>query len=105
MTTIRKDAHYVTQMNCFKVVPGRQQELIDRLIEFHKVWWSRQPGHVSVATHKSLDGAMVFNYVQYASKEQLDAAHSDPEFFRHLDTFKHLFSESAPKLYDVVDIQ
>lgn len=105
MMTIQKNNSIVTQMNYFKVVRGCQQELVDRLIRFHAEWWSRQPGHIAVATHKSLDGTMVFNYVQYASQEQLDAAHRHPAFWKHRNSFAHLIIESDPKTYAVTDIQ
>jgi len=104
MVTIRQDGDYVTQINFFRVAPERQQQLVDRLAEFHALFMAKQPGFVAIAMHQSVDGTMVVNYVQWASQEQLDAVHRDPAFLRRFDSFKHLFIEATPKIYEVVDI-
>jgi hypothetical protein len=47
----------------------------------------------------------VVNYVQWADKERLAAAHHSPEFRKKWPRFGELVREVEPALYDVVEIE
>lgn len=63
MPAIAKHNHVLTVIIIFAVEPARQQELIDKIIEFLEVV-KQQPGFVSSSIHKSTDGVGVMNYAQ-----------------------------------------
>lgn len=68
MPTIGTDNGLVTQINVFSVEPGRQQELVDSLVETVRAA-AALDGWVSASVHRSHDGRKVTNYVQYESRE------------------------------------
>jgi quinol monooxygenase YgiN len=97
----KNEKNYVTQINTIKCRPENQQELIRRMIAQAEDVMARQPGCVSITLHRSLDGTHVVNYVQWRSRELLDAAHAAPEFQPHFEGYRHLVLDGGPHLFEV----
>jgi quinol monooxygenase YgiN len=93
---------YVTQINTLKCKPEHQQELTTKMIAQATEVMARQPGCISITLHKSTDGTQIVNYVQWESRELLDAAHATPEFQRHFQGYRHLVLDGGPHLFDIV---
>jgi heme-degrading monooxygenase HmoA len=60
-----------------------------------------QPGFISISLHRSLDGRRIVNYIQWSSREQLQAAHKSPQFRKEWDRFGQQTDEIDPHLYEV----
>ena len=73
----------VTHINVFSVAPGKQQLLVDSLIETVNAAKS-VPGWLSATIHRSFDGRQVVNYVQFESHEAAQAV------LRHIAATGHL---------------
>jgi heme-degrading monooxygenase HmoA len=63
-----------------------------------------QPGFISISVHRSLDGRRIFNYIQWQSRELLQAAHKLPEFRKKWDHFDQLTDAIDPHLYEVAHV-
>jgi hypothetical protein len=90
----------VTHINVFTAAPGKQQLLVDSLIETVKAAQS-VPGWLSASIHRSFDGRHVVNYVQFESHEAAQAV------LKHLADTGHLrknlqLGSVAPGQYEVV---
>jgi heme-degrading monooxygenase HmoA len=66
---------------------------------------ARQPGFVSITLHRSLDGQRVVNYIQWKSRELLEAAHKSPEFRKEWGHFDRVTEDIAPNLYAVAHVE
>jgi quinol monooxygenase YgiN len=100
MITISEQSGYITAINIFRVKPEEQQRLVDLLVE-NKDMPLKHPGCLSISVHKSLDGSRVINYIQWRSREELEAAGKDPDF----TAVKKKVAELAPldsHFYEVV---
>jgi len=104
MPDIRQSAGIVTQITTVKMRPDNQDEVL-KLMKERAKFMARQPGFVSVSLHPSEDGSHVVNYVQWADKERLAAAHHSPEFRKKWPKFGELVQDVEPGLYDVVQIE
>ncbi len=102
MTQIVQGNAIVTLINVFTVAPQDQQKLVDVLIEAFKTV-SIQPGFLSANIHKSLDGTHVVNYVQWRSREDVEAMQRRPEVIPHIEAAQHL-ALIEPHLYEVAFI-
>ncbi len=60
-------------IHVFTVSPENQQRLVDILVKATQNVLRFQSGYVSMNIHKSLDGARITNYEQWASLEALEA--------------------------------
>jgi len=100
MPIIRAAAGLVTQVNTFTVPDGRQQPLIDLLVE-SATFAKTIPGWVSASIHRSLDGTRVVNYAQ---SESLEAARNIIDRLREAGFFARntALGEAHPGLYEVV---
>jgi len=94
----------VTQITTVTVAPDKQDEALRAMRERAK-FMSTQPGFVSISLHRSEDGAEIVNYVQWKSREQLEAAHHAPEFRDRWPEFGKLVREAEPKLYELVAVE
>ena len=65
---------------------------------------AQQPGFISVSLHRSLDGKRIVNYVQWQSRDQLQAAHRSPEFRKEWGEFDALTETIDPHLYEVAEV-
>jgi heme-degrading monooxygenase HmoA len=79
MPDIQTKNGVVTQITTVKMRPDNQDEVL-ALMKERARFMSKQPGFVSVSLHRSEDGTHVVNYIQWADKERLSAAHHSPEF-------------------------
>ena len=61
----------------------------------------RQPGFVSINLHRSLDGRRIVNYIQWKTRQALQAAHELPEFRKEWRRFNQVTEEIDPNLYEV----
>jgi len=102
MTTITTANNLVTLINVFTVEPEHQQRLVEIFVEAG-VAMSKKPGFISANIHKSLDGTRVINYVQWRSKEDLEAVSNNPEATAHIDEIKKL-AKGNTSLYEVCAI-
>jgi heme-degrading monooxygenase HmoA len=73
MTTINTSNKCVTLVNVFTVLPQKQDELADILVEATKEVIRFKKGFISANIHKSPDGTRVTNYAQWRTKEDFEA--------------------------------
>jgi len=100
MTHIRSDNNVVTQIVTVEVSPEQQDKVLDIMRE-RAQFMSQQPGFMSIALHRSLDGKRIINYVQWVSRELLQAAHHTPEFRARWPEFGDQANGAEPALYEV----
>jgi quinol monooxygenase YgiN len=91
---------HVTLINVFTVIPERQRELIDLLIEATEQVIQHVRGFISANIHASTDGMRVVNYAQWKNAEALQAMLADPAAQRHTSTAAAIASYD-PHLYTV----
>lgn len=84
MSVIVKGNQLLTLINVFTVEPDKQQELVTVLIEATDKTMKHLPGFVSANIHRSLDGAKVVNYAQWASKAAFEAMQKNPAAMPHM---------------------
>jgi heme-degrading monooxygenase HmoA len=103
MPQIRTDNQPVTQITIVEPEPGRQAEALALMSERAR-FMARQPGFISISLHRSLDGRRIVNYVQWQSRDLLQAAHKSPEFRKQWGHFDELADEIDPHLYEVAQV-
>jgi quinol monooxygenase YgiN len=69
MTTITKEANFLTLINVFTVDPINQQELVDLLTMATESSVRKVKGFISSSLHRSIDGTKVTMYAQWKSIE------------------------------------
>lgn len=94
----------VTQITTAEAEDGAQAALL-ALMHDRARFMARQPGFVSISLHRSLDGRRIVNYIQWASREQLEAAHRSPEFRAAWPDVGEVSEEIVPRLYEVAHIE
>ena len=104
MPEIRPRGDYVTQITTAEAEDGRQDELLRLMIE-RAHFMATQPGFLSISLHRSLDGKRVVNDVQWASREQLIAAHHTPEFRAQWPQVGRAAEEIELALYEVAHVE
>ncbi len=92
---------FVTQINVVEVAPGNQARLIELMTAQVEEVMRHRPGFLSSSLHRAHDGSRVVNYVQWETKEGLDAAHAHPDFLAHFAKYRDLVLNAGPRLYDV----
>jgi len=100
---IRAGAHCVTQITVVEAEPDRQSEALSVMMERAR-FMQQQPGFVSISVHRSLDGRRLVNYVQWESRDLLQAAHKAPEFRKEWTRFDRLTDDIDPHLYEVAHV-
>src|ERR1700757_3522706 len=103
MPQIQTSNQPVTQITIVEAEPGKQAEALSLMTERAR-FMARQPGFVSISLHRSLDGRRIVNYIQWQSREQLQAAHKSPDFRKEWGRFDRLAGEIDPHLYEVVQV-
>jgi len=98
MTTITTEKNLVTLINVFTVSPENQQRLVDLLVEATQRTMRKQPGYLSAAIHKSVDGTRVTNYAQWRSREDFEAIGKNPEVAVHMRAAAQLATSFEPHL-------
>ena len=105
MPEISPRGDHVTQITTAEVGDGQHQDELLRLITERARFMATQPGFISISLHRSLDGKRVVNYVQWASREQLAAAHHTPEFRAKWPQVGNAAEDIEPALYEVVHVE
>jgi heme-degrading monooxygenase HmoA len=103
MPQIRSDNQPVTQITIVEAEPDKQAEALALMTERAR-FMAAQPGFVSISLHRSLDGRRIVNYVQWSSREELQAAHKSPQFRKEWDRFDRMTDDIDPHLYEVCQI-
>ena len=104
MPEIRESNDIVTQITTVRVPSEKQSEVLE-LMEARARFMATQPGFVSVSLHRSEDGGHIVNYVQWTSRQKLEAAHHSPEFRKQWPRFGELVKEAEPCIYQVVHVE
>jgi quinol monooxygenase YgiN len=104
MPQISQADRVVTQITTVSVPPENQDEAL-RLMQERARFMAKQPGFISISLHRSADKSHIVNYVQWANREQLAAAHHSPEFRKAWPRFGDLIEDAEPCLYDVVMVE
>lgn len=103
MPQIHTSQQPVTQITVVEAEPGKQAEALSLMAERAR-FMARQPGFVSISLHRSLDGRRIVNYIQWQSRDQLQAAHRSPEFRKEWRHFDALTDDIDPHVYEVVEV-
>jgi heme-degrading monooxygenase HmoA len=104
MPQIQTDNSLVTQITVVEPEPGKQAQALS-LMKDRAEYMARQPGFVSIALHRSLDGKRIVNYIQWQSRELLESAHRSPEFRKEWGEFDRLAEDIDPHLYEVAHVE
>jgi quinol monooxygenase YgiN len=80
MPTIEPHPSYVTYINSFRCEPSAQDEVVRINIDIVNDVAATSPGFISASVHRSTDGTMVFNYLQWESAAHLEAMQASPQF-------------------------
>jgi quinol monooxygenase YgiN len=102
MTTISKEANFLTLINVFTVDPVNQQELVDLLTLATESSVRKVKGFISSSLHRSIDGTKVTMYAQWKSME-------DYQNMRNNSTASPFLEEALkiakfdPGMYEVVE--
>jgi heme-degrading monooxygenase HmoA len=73
-------AGYATFINTFRCEPSDQGEVVRINVDFIETRRSKVPGFISASVHRSVDGTLVINYLQWRSAEHLAAMQRSSEF-------------------------
>src|SRR4030081_1777115 len=92
----------VTLINVFTVEPGKQQELIELLIQATEGSVRYAPGFISARLHRSLDGTKVTMYAQWRSISDYVAMRADPAPLLYLHQALAI-AKLEPGMYEVVN--
>lgn len=103
MPKIRLDKQPVTQITFVEAASDKQAEALSVMKERAR-FMAQQPGFISVSLHRSLDGKRIVNYVQWQSRDQLQAAHRSPQFRKEWGEFDALTETIDPHLYEVAEV-
>jgi heme-degrading monooxygenase HmoA len=103
MPEIRPDSDLSLRLRPPKRREGKQDELLALMIE-RAHFMARQPGFISISLHRGLDGKHIVNYVQWASREQLVAAHHTPEFRQKWSQVGNVSEQIELSLYEVAHV-
>jgi quinol monooxygenase YgiN len=104
MTTINKTHSLVTLINVHICKPEDQEELTDLLIKGANEIYKHVSGFISANIHKSLDGVRVTNYAQYRSREDVEAAWTNPAVPAFAEEVNRLAVSFDAHLYEVVEV-
>jgi quinol monooxygenase YgiN len=104
MPEIHQGNGIVTQITTVAVEPDKQDEALALMTERAK-FMATQPGFVSISLHRSADNSHIVNYIQWANRKQLEAAHHAPEFRKRWPEFGRMTEEIEPCLYEVVHVE
>ncbi len=104
MPEIHQNNSIVTQITTIDVDPGRQDEVLKIMTERAR-FMAQQPGFISISLHRSADHSHIVNYIQWANREQLEAAHHSPEFRKRWPELGQKTQDIEPCLYSVVLVE
>ncbi|MGM0588944.1 MAG: antibiotic biosynthesis monooxygenase family protein [Bacteroidota bacterium] len=103
MVTISETQDLFTLINVFKVKEGRQDQLVQLLIDATQETMRHQPGFVSANIHISDDGQKVINYAQWESKAHFQQMLHNEEAQPLMKAAEQLVHSFDPMQTQVVD--
>jgi quinol monooxygenase YgiN len=80
MPAIVAGADCATFINSFRCEPSDQDEVVSINVDIVEEVASKFPGFISASVHRSIDGTLVVNYLQWESAEHLAAMQRSEEF-------------------------
>ena len=92
MAIIEKGTNVLTLINVFSVEPGKQQQLVELLIDATNQTMRHLPGFISASIHRSLDGKKVVNYAQWESMDAFEAMRKNQRAAPHMQAAAALAS-------------
>ena len=98
--TISKEAGSLTAITEFAVGPGKQQALLDLIVDDHESSLRDFPGFLSKGVFRSLDGGKVFEHLQLESREVFEALGQSPELRAHQERVSGL-ARPKTRLHEV----
>ena len=104
MPEIHQNNGVITQITTVDVEPGQQDEVLALMTERAR-FMATQPGFISISLHRSQDNSHIVNYIQWADRRQLEAAHQSPEFRKRWPEVGEKTQDIEPCLYDVVLVE
>ena len=103
MPHIHTEKQPVTQITVVESEPGKPAEALSVMTDRAR-YMARQPGFISISVHRSLDGRRIINYIQWQSRDLLQAAHKSPEFHKEWGHFDEVTDAIDPHLYEVAHV-
>ena len=102
MTTITKEANFLTFINVFTVEPTHQQKLVDLLILATESSVRRVTGFISSSLHRSIDGTKVTMYAQWRSLEDYQNMRNNSTASPYLNEALKI-AKFDPGMYEVIE--
>ena len=102
MTTISKEAKFLTLINIFTVEPVDQQKLVDLLTLATESSVRKVPGFISSSLHRSIDGTKVTMYAQWKSMEDYQNMRNNSSASPYLEEALKI-ARFDPGMYEVVE--
>ena len=102
MTTISKEAHFLTLINVFSVEPVNQQKLVELLTLATENSVRKVPGFISSSLHRSIDGTKVTMYAQWKSIEDYQNMRNNSTASPYLEEALKM-AKFDPGMYEVVE--
>ena len=102
MTTISKEANFLTLINIFTVEPINQQKLVDLLTLATESTVRKAAGFISSSLHRSIDGTKVTMYAQWKSIEDYQNMRNNSTASPYLEEALKL-AKFGPRMYEVVE--
>lgn len=94
----------VVLIDTFRVTPDKAAALIDLLERAADQVMRHQAGFVSASVHRSVAGDRITNYIQWRSREDVEAMQAHPEARKHMKACAKLAEDFDPQLYSVVSV-
>jgi quinol monooxygenase YgiN len=101
MTTISKEANFLTLINVFTVEPINQQKLVDLLSLATESTVRKVAGFISSSLHRSIDGTKVTMYAQWKSMEDYQNMRKNSAASPYLEEALKI-AKFDPGMYEVV---
>ena len=102
MTTISKEAKFLTLINIFTVEPVDQQKLVDLLTLATESSVRKVPGFISSSLHRSIEGTKVTMYAQWKSMEDYQNMRNNSSASPYLEEALKI-ARFDPGMYEVVE--
>ena len=102
MTTISKEANFLTFINVFTVDPANQQELVDLLTLATESSVRKVKGFISSSLHRSIDRTKVTMYAQWKSMEDYQNMRNNATASPYLEQALKI-ARFDPGMYEVVE--
>jgi len=95
-----KSSKPIIQITIVEPEAGKMEEAL-ALMEKRARFMASQPGFISIALHRSVDGRRIVNYVEWQDRDMLKAAHQSPEFRKEWTEFDKMTDDIDRHLYTI----